>query len=142
MGAEAVEAAPRPEVCVGAVAVDQDRLLLVRRGHGPGAGWWSVPGGRVEHGETLAEATVRELREETGLEGVCGELLGWVERIDDPYHFVILDFVVTVLDPSSPVAGDDAAEVAWVPLTDVADLRLVEGLAEFLHDHGVLATLT
>lgn len=142
MGPEVAAAAARPELCVGAVAVDQDRLLLVRRGHGPGAGWWSVPGGRVEHGETLAEATVRELREETGLEGVCGELLGWVERIDDPYHFVILDFVVTVLDPSGPVAGDDAAEVAWVPLTDVADLRLVEGLAEFLHDHGVLATLT
>ncbi|MST32659.1 NUDIX domain-containing protein [Acidimicrobiaceae bacterium USS-CC1] len=129
-------------MCVGAVAVDRDRLLLVRRGHGPGAGWWSVPGGRVEHGETLAEATVRELREETGLEGVCGELLGWVERIEDPHHFVILDFVVTVLDPSGPVAGDDAAEVAWVPLADVADLRLVDGLAEFLHDHGILATLT
>lgn len=142
MGPEVAAAAARPELCVGAVAVDQDRLLLVRRGHGPGAGWWSVPGGRVEHGETLAEATVRELREETGLEGVCGELLGWVERLEDPYHFVILDFVVTVLDPSGPVAGDDAAEVAWVPLTDVADLRLVEGLAEFLHDHGVLATLT
>lgn len=142
MGPEVAAAAARPELCVGAVAVDQDRLLLVRRGHGPGAGWWSVPGGRVEHGETLAEATVRELREETGLEGVCGELLGWVERIEDPYHFVILDFVVTVLDPSGPIAGDDAAEVAWVPLTDVADLRLVEGLAEFLHDHGVLATLT
>jgi 8-oxo-dGTP diphosphatase len=132
----------RPEVCVGAVAVDAGRILLVRRGHGPGAGSWSVPGGRVEHGETLAEATLRELREETGLDAVCGSLVGWVERFPAEDHFVILDFWVTVLGDADPVAGDDAAEAAWVPLADVCDLRLVEGLAEFLHDHGILATLT
>ncbi|MHB1930987.1 MAG: NUDIX hydrolase [Acidimicrobiales bacterium] len=133
---------PRPETCVGAIAVDGDRILLVRRGHGPGAGSWSVPGGRVEHGETLAEATLRELREETGLEAVCGQLVGWVERFEGADHFVILDFRVTVLGDGEPVAGDDAAEAAWVPLAGVCDLRLVDGLAEFLHDHGILATLT
>ncbi len=133
----------RPEVCVGAVVVVADRLLLVRRGHGPAAGEWAVPGGRVERGETLAEAVVRELAEETGLEGVCGELVGWVERIDPggSYHFVILDFLVTLLDDREPVAGDDAAEVEWVPLVDVAERRLVEGLAEFLHQHGVIDTI-
>ncbi len=128
----------RPEVAVGIVAVDADRLLLVRRGHGPAAGEWSVPGGRVEASETLAEAVVRELAEETGVEGVCGPLIGWVERIDDEHHFVILDFAVTVLERSVPVAGDDAAEAAWVPLDQVAEMRLVEGLAEFLHEHGIL----
>ena len=132
---------PRPEVCVGAVVVVDDRLLLIRRGHGPAAGEWSVPGGRVEAGETLAEAVVRELREEAGVEGVCGELLGWVERIDAEHHFVILDFTCTLLDDREPVAGDDAAEVAWVPLADVAEQRLVEGLAEFLHEHGIIATI-
>jgi 8-oxo-dGTP diphosphatase len=132
----------RPEVCVGVVAVDADRLLLIRRGHGPAAGEWSVPGGRVEAGETLAEAVVRELAEETGLEGVCEDLVGWVERIDDDHHFVILDFRVTVLDARSPVAGDDAAEAAWVPLSEVAELRLVEGLAEFLHENGILEVIT
>lgn len=135
---------PRPELCVGAVVVHDGSLLLVRRGHGPAAGEWSVPGGRVEHGETLAEALVREVAEETGLECVCGELLGWVERIgegEDDHHFVILDFVATVLEHGEPVAGDDAAEVRWVPVDDVAELRLVDGLAEFLHEHGILATI-
>jgi ADP-ribose pyrophosphatase YjhB (NUDIX family) len=131
----------RPEVCVGAIAVDGDRLLLIRRGHGPAAGEWSVPGGRVEAGETLAEALVREVAEETGLEAVCDDLVGWVERIGEGYHFVILDFRVTVLSFDPPVAGDDAAEAAWVPLDEVADLQLVEGLAEFLHEHGILRVI-
>ena len=131
----------RPEVAVGAVVVHDDHLLLVRRGRGVAQGEWSLPGGRVEAGELLAEATVRELREETGLEGICGELVGVVERFIDDHHFVILDFAVTVLDDREPVAGDDAAEVAWVPLSDVAECRLVDGLAEFLHQHGILDTI-
>ncbi len=132
----------RPEVCVGAVAVNEGRLLLVRRGHGPAAGKWSVPGGRVELGETLAEAVLRELREETGLEGVCDELVGWVERMSPDHHYVILDFGVTILEPDEVRAGSDAAEVAWVELGEVAQLRLVEGLAEFLHEHGVIPVIT
>jgi 8-oxo-dGTP diphosphatase len=133
----------RAEVCVGAVAVVDDRLLLIRRGHGPAAGEWSVPGGRVEGGETLAEAVVRELYEETGLEGVCEELVGWVERIGDDHHYVILDFRVTVLDgPDAAVrAGSDAAEAAWVPVDEVAQLALTEGLVEFLHEHGIVPVI-
>ena len=134
----------RPEVCVGAIAVEEGRLLLVRRGHGPAAGEWSIPGGRVEAGELLAEAVVRELLEETGVEGVCDRMVGWVERITDDTHFVILDFSVTVLvgpDEADPKAGGDAAEAAWVPLDDVAHLNLVDGLLEFLHEHGIVATI-
>ena len=127
---------------MGAVSVDAERLLLVRRGHGPAAGEWSVPGGRVERGETLAEAVLREVAEETGLEGMCDELIGWVERIGDDHHFVVLDFRVRVLDAGDPVAGSDAAEAAWVPLDEVAELQLVDGLAEFLHEHGILDLIT
>ena len=128
----------RPEVCVGAVVVDDERILLIRRGHGPAAGEWSIPGGRVEAGETLAEAVVRELREETGIAGVCGELVGWVERIGDGYHYLIMDFAVVALEASEPTPGDDAAEAEWVPLVQIGSLRLVEGLAEFLHEHNIV----
>ncbi|MDQ1444598.1 MAG: 8-oxo-dGTP diphosphatase [Acidimicrobiaceae bacterium] len=135
------EAPGGPAVCVGAIAVDNDCLLLIRRGRGPAAGEWSVPGGRVEPGETLAEAVVRELAEETGLEGVCDRLVGWVERIGDGYHYVILDFLVEVLDGREPVAGDDAAEARWVPLPQVADYMLVDGLAEFLAENDIIPVI-
>ena len=131
-----------PELCVGAIAVYDDQILMIRRGRGPAQGEWSVPGGRVERGETLAEAVVRELAEETGLEGMCEQLVGWVERIADDYHYVILDFRVTIVANRGPVAGSDAAEAAWVPLAEVAALSLVDGLAEFLHDHGILAAFS
>lgn len=133
----------RPEVCVGAVAVMDDRLLLIRRGHGPAAGEWSLPGGRVEGGETLAEAVVREVAEETGLEAVCDDLVGWVERIGADHHHVIFDFYVTVLDgpETGPTAGSDAAEAVWVLLDDVTHLALTDGLAEFLHEHDIVPVI-
>jgi mutator protein MutT len=125
-------------VAVGAVAVDDGRLLLVRRGRGPAAGEWSVPGGRVEAGESLHAAVVREVLEETGLEVVVDRFLGWAERMGHEHHFVILDFAVTVL-AGDLLAGDDAAEVAWVPFAELSELHLVDGLYEFLFDVGVLS---
>ena len=123
---------------MGAVAVADGCLLMVRRGRGPAAGKWSIPGGRVERGETLAEAVVRELAEETGVEAVCEGLAGWVERMGTDHHFVILDFWVRPLAHVEPTAGDDATEAAWVPIGEVRELALVEGLDEFLTDQGVL----
>jgi 8-oxo-dGTP diphosphatase len=131
----------RPEVAVGAIAVRDGSLLMIRRGHGPAAGRWSVPGGRIERGELAAEALVREVKEETGLDGVCGPLVGWTELLADDHHFVVLDFEVTILDDGDPAAGSDAAEVAWVALEEVSELRLTDGLAEFLADHGVIELL-
>ena len=133
---------PIPCVCVGAIAVDDGNLLLVRRRNEPGIGSWSVPGGRVEPGETIQEAVVRELLEETGVEGVCMGLVGVSERIGDDHHFVILDYSVEVLAPVDAIAGDDADEARWVPLHDVAEMDLVDGLAEFLHEHGIIETIT
>jgi ADP-ribose pyrophosphatase YjhB (NUDIX family) len=100
-----------------------------------------VPGGRVEHGETVREAVVRELREETGLEGVCGPLLGWGEHIEGDFHSVVFDFEVTLVGgDDQPVAGDDALDARWVDLPDVGELPMVDGLAEVLHDAGIIPT--
>ena len=118
-----------------------NELLLVRRANDPGRGRWSVPGGRVEVGETLAEAVLRELEEETSIVGVCGPMIGWTELIDDHSHFVIVDFEVTQIDDRPPAAGSDAGEAAWVPVWSVAELDLVDGLAEFLADHGIIETI-
>ncbi len=123
---------------MGAVARDAGRLLLVRRGQDPGRGRWSLPGGRVEAGETLAQAVEREVAEETALRVRCADLVGWVERIGPGYHFVILDFAVTLAAPGTPRAGDDAAQAAWVPFSEVGRLPLVEGLNDFLAQHGLL----
>ncbi len=128
-------------LCVGAIVVDADRLLMVRRGRPPAVGTWSIPGGRVEPGEALPEAVLRELREETGVDGLCGELLGWAELIDDDQHVVILDFTVTTLDPVEPVAGDDADAAEWVPLDQVGERDLAPGLGELLLDVGVIDRL-
>lgn len=134
-----------PVVAVGAVVVDDERLLLVRRANPPAIDSWSVPGGRVQAGETLAEAVTRELREETGLEGACGRLIGVSEIVPDGAggeHLVVLDYEVTLFGAEEPVAGSDAPEARWVPLGEVAELRLAPGLAEFLHDHAIISTIT
>jgi 8-oxo-dGTP diphosphatase len=130
-------------VAVGAVARRDGDLLLVRRGHGPASGRWSLPGGRVEFGEDLREAVVREVAEETGLEVVVERFAGWAERIradgDEPYHFVILDFLVAVLDPTAePVAASDAADARWVPIGELESMALTDGLVDFLAEVGVL----
>jgi mutator protein MutT len=132
----------RPTVAVGAIVIEGDDLLLVRRARPPAVGTWSIPGGRVERGETLAEAIVRELHEETGVEGACGEMVGWSEVIDRGHHAVILDFRVHLFERVEPIAGDDASAARWVPLGDVTELHLAPGLAEFLHDHGIIPTIT
>jgi 8-oxo-dGTP diphosphatase len=138
----------RPEVCVGGVVVDRGELLLIRRGRGAGVGLWSIPGGRVEPGERLEAAVERELSEETGLDVRTTDFLGWVERfgVDQhglEFHYVLLDFTAELIDSGTrelALAGDDATEVAWVSLEELAQVDLVPGLLDFLHEHGVLAS--
>lgn len=125
-------------MCVGAVVRHQGHLLLIRRATDPGRGQWSLPGGRVEFGERLADAVVREVAEETGLEVRCGPLLGWVERLGPTHHFVIADFTATPVASTELSAGTDAAAAAWVPDASVRTLDLVDGLDTFLAGHGII----
>lgn len=128
-----------PVLGVRAVVVDDERLLIIRR-VGP-AHAWGLPGGAVRPGELLAEAVVRVLRDQTGIEGVCGPLLGPSEVVAPGVtHEVALAYLVTLLEAEEPVPGPDVAEASWAPLDAVGELRLEPGLAELLHDHDIIAT--
>src|SRR6185436_16407602 len=104
-----------------------------QRGHAPAAGLWTVPGGRVELGESLATAVEREVMEETGLAVTCGALVEVVERItiegDATWHYVILDFLAQV-EPGAPAPtrGDDAADARWFGIDELDAAPLTEGL--------------
>jgi 8-oxo-dGTP diphosphatase len=111
-----------PIVGVGAVVVHQDRALLVQRGHEPSMGKWSLPGGVLELGESLADGVVREVEEETGLKVEAVELIELIDRIQKHqtpeggrvrYHYVIADYLCRVVG-GALLAASDADAVRWV----------------------------
>jgi len=109
----------RPTPCVGVVCLRGDEVLLIRRGKAPRQGQWSIPGGRMEFGETMHAAALRELSEETG---VTAEILGLIDVFDSvepafEWHGVLIDFAARWTG-GEPIAGDDAAEAAFVPLVE------------------------
>ncbi|MFN2593785.1 MAG: NUDIX hydrolase [Actinomycetota bacterium] len=128
----------RPQVAVGAIVVEDDSLLMIRRAADPGRGLWTIPGGRVENGELLAQALKREVSEETGLDVEPGDLVGILEVPGDP-HYVILDFYARVtggreLEPSE----EEVSEARWVPLSEVSDLECTPRFLETMRGWGVL----
>ncbi len=117
-----------PIVAVGAFVFDREgRVLLVERGKPPGVGLWTVPGGRLEPNETLAQAVAREVREETGLVVEVGALACVVERMGDDFHFVILDYLARVIG-GTLAAGSDARAATFASATELARLPLTDGL--------------
>lgn len=128
-------AAGAPVLAVSAVVLDGPRaapaVLLVRRGKPPGEGTWSLPGGRVEPGERIADALRRELAEETGLLVKPGPLVAVVELITGTHHHVILDHLAEV-EGGSLRPGDDAADAAFVPVTSLRALGVTDAVADVI----------
>jgi len=118
----------QPVPAVGVVVLRGEEVLLVRRGTPPRLGQWSLPGGRIEWGETASAASLRELREETGVDAA---LLGLIDVVDAVFtsrtsgevtrHYVLIDFAARWIS-GEPVAGDDAAEARFVHHREVAAL--------------------
>jgi 8-oxo-dGTP diphosphatase len=127
----------RPIVGVGAVIIDRERVLLIKRGNPPLLGEWSLPGGVVELGETLRAAAERESLEETGLLVKAGEVIEVLDRIISgragapQYHYVLIDFLCTV-QGGKLCAGGDAADVHWANENELAEYKLERPAVEVI----------
>jgi 8-oxo-dGTP diphosphatase len=126
-----------PLVGVGAIIIDDGRVLLIKRGHLPLAGEWSIPGGVLEVGETLREAAIREAREETCMTVKPADLLGVYDRVIRDhdgrtlYHYVLIDFLCRRVGGEAQ-AADDADEVSWFTQEEAGELALPEDTAEVI----------
>ena len=131
-----------PIPCVGGVVHDErGRLLVVRRAHEPGRGQWSVPGGRVELGESDEAAVLREVAEETGVATLLVRQVGSVSRpAPDGGTFEIRDYLLRPrqVPAPAPIPGDDADDARWVTQAELESLPLVEGLLDALAAWSVL----
>lgn len=122
----------RPMVGVGAIIFRRDRILMAQRGKEPLKGWWSLPGGALEIGESLADGVRREVREETGLEVEPIQMFEIFERIMrdaagiPEYHYVLIDYVCKVTG-GTLFPGDDVCAVEWVRRKDLNTLQITEG---------------
>lgn len=125
----------RPIIGVGAVIVQGDRVLLVRRATEPLKGEWSVPGGMLELGEKLRDGTAREACEETGLRVEVGEVLDVFDSIfpdhdgRTQYHYVLIDFLCRPI-VGEAAAGSDVSEVMWVTEAELTGMKLRDSIAQ------------
>jgi ADP-ribose pyrophosphatase YjhB (NUDIX family) len=124
----------RPQLAVSAAIFRDDRILLVRRARSPANGFYSLPGGRVEFGETLHTALHREVLEETALEIEIVGLAGWREVLPTPSgggHYLIMSFAARWIR-GEPRLNDELDDFKWLPPDALGDLRLTDGLEEVI----------
>lgn len=131
-----------PRAAVSAVIIENDKILLVKRGCEPNMGLWSLPGGSIEPGETLKEALAREVLEETSQVVEVGDVAAAHEVITRDgdeilFHYVIINLYARVLSGDLKAASD-AADARWVNLTDIANYNTTAGLTERLQSIDVL----
>jgi ADP-ribose pyrophosphatase YjhB (NUDIX family) len=130
-------AAPPAVTAVGAVVVHRDgRVLLVRRGRPPSVGAWTLPGGRVEPGESLEQAVLREVLEETSLRARVVCALGVVPLAREGFAYAIHEHLLVPIEDVAPLAGDDALEARWVERGDVPNYAVADGAVAVI-DRGL-----
>ena len=120
-----------PVPAVGVVCWRDDEVLLIKRGRAPRLGEWSIPGGKVNHGETLHDAALRELFEETGVIAEIGPLLAVYEIIEPQFHYVLIDYVASWKSGEAR-AGDDAAEARFMSLDEAMSLITKDDIQDVL----------
>ncbi len=131
----AAHSLPVPTLGVSGIVFNQHKqILLIRRNQPPAMGLWSIPGGKLEAGESLVEACRREINEETGLDTVVKQIVAVVERRVEGFHYVIIDYLALLANEKNrqPVAKSDVSEARWVSLDQLDAYDLVEGLAEII----------
>jgi ADP-ribose pyrophosphatase YjhB (NUDIX family) len=124
----------RPQIAVSAAIFRGDRILLVRRARSPAKGFYSLPGGRVEFGETLHAALHREVDEETSLKIEIVDLAGWREVVPGPAgggHYLIMSFAARWIG-NEPALNDELDDFKWLPPNALGDLKLTGGLQEVI----------
>ncbi|MDG1198191.1 MAG: NUDIX domain-containing protein [Actinomycetota bacterium] len=121
-----------PELCAGSIVYSEEKILLIRRGAEPEKGLWSLPGGRVQMGESIRHAALRELKEESNLEGQFEEMMGWVDLLIGEHRYVIVNLRFSVSNASNLKAGDDAAEAKFFKLEELHGLDMNDRTRNFL----------
>jgi len=109
--------------CVGVLCYKDEHILMIQRGTAPRKGEWSIPGGRIEAGESERTAALRELMEETSITADLGDKIATIPAVFEGYNYRLHDYIASYVS-GDPVAGDDAADCRFVPISEVADMEL------------------